>query len=149
MRFPYQNYPVPGIGRPNAIVRRPKVWIRAIGPIGDFSFYGLVDTGADDILLPDRFGQAMGVVIQPNMHAPVGGIIGAGMVARFGMIDLELRRGGTVYRWSALAGFHPGNAAILGTLGMLEHFRASFNHSLGHFHLIPTGNLPAPVMNVP
>jgi hypothetical protein len=146
MKFRYQNYPVPGIGSFLANVRRPMVPILASGPVGDVALYGLVDTGADNTLISDRYRQALGAVIQPNMQASIVAIGGATITADFGTIDLELRKGKAVYRWSALVGFYTGNRTILGHAGVLEHFRASFNHSLRHFHLNPVGNFPAPVM---
>lgn len=53
MRFPYQGYPVRGIGAAyQTLVYRPTVPIRILGPGGEAVAYGLLDTGADDTLLP-------------------------------------------------------------------------------------------------
>jgi hypothetical protein len=145
MRFPYQGYPVQGIGTTRlALVYRPVVPIRVIGPVGEVSAYGLLETGADDTWLPNSFLAPLGVVIQPRARATIAGIGGGTITADFVEIDLELRKGKSAYRWSAKVGFHDGYKVILGQSGVLEHFLASFNHRQRYAALQPNGVLPAP-----
>lgn len=145
MRFPYQGYPVRGIGSAyQTLVYRPTAPIRIIGPGGEALAYGLLDTGADDTLLPADFLGPLGVVIESGMRARIGGIGGEIITADFGTVDLELRRRGAVYRWSATVGFYDGPKAILGQSGVLEYFLVSFNHRLRHATLRPNAVLPAP-----
>jgi hypothetical protein len=147
MRFPYQAYPVTGIGAAHvAVVYRPTKPIRAIGPTGDALAYGLVDTGADDTMLPDRFIGPLGVVIRPGDHAIIVALDGGFVAVRYGTVDLELRRRGVVYRWSARVAFHPVARAILGQAGFLEHLTSTFNGRRRHVTLTPKGTAPAPSM---
>jgi len=145
MRFPYQGYPVQGIGTTRlTLVYRPVAPIRIIGPSGELSAYGLLDTGADDTLLPASSLAPLGAVIDPKARAKIAGIGGQIITADFATVDLELRKGKSVYRWSAFVGFHDGYKVILGQAGGLEHFIASFNHRQRYAILQPNGILPAP-----
>ena len=150
MRFPYQGYPVRGIGTTHLmLVYRPMASVRIIGPAGDVSAYGLLDTGADDTLLPDSFLALLGLVNQPGARATVAGVGGGTITADFATVDLELRRGKSVYRWAATVGFYNGSKAILGQAGVLEHFLASFNHRQRYATLQSNGGLPAPSQGTP
>ena len=145
MRFPYQGYPVRGIGATyQTLVYRPTAPIRILGPGGEAVAYGLLDTGADDTLLPAYLLGPLGVAVPPGAQATIAGIGGGTVVADFATVDLELRRGKSVYRWTATVGFYAGYKAILGQSGVLEHFLASFNHRLRLATLRPNGTLPPP-----
>src|SRR5689334_6895786 len=109
MRFPYQIYPVLGLGAaPLVLLHRPTVPIRILGPGGDALVYGLVDTGADDVILPDRLLGPLGVDIRPGDHATITALGGGAVPIRYGAVDFELARPGVTYRWSARAGFYAG-----------------------------------------
>src|SRR5215216_3210698 len=97
MRFAYQSYAVRGIGATRyALVHRPIIPIRVIGPNGTDDLLGLADTGADDTLLPDYLIGPLGVVIAPGDQAVIVGIDGGTSLVRYGTVDLELPG----YRWS-------------------------------------------------
>jgi hypothetical protein len=143
MRFSYQTYLVRGVGKSlYAQVHRPVISIRVIGPNGDDVLMGLADTGADDTLLPDFLIGALGVAIVPGDQASIVGIDGGTTVVRYGTVDLELPG----YRWSARVGFHARFNAILGHVGFLDHFTATFNARRRHLTLTPNGSAPAPTM---
>ena len=150
MRFPYQGYPVQGVGTAHlTLVYRPVVPIHIIGPASDALAYALLDTGADDTLVPVSFLGPLGVVIRPGMRATISGLGSGAITADFGTVDLELRRHRTVYRRSATVGFYAGYRTILGQAGVLEHFLASFNHRQRHATLRPNGPLPPPSRPIP
>jgi hypothetical protein len=147
MRFPYQAYPVRGIGAAHiAVVYRPMVPIRVIGPAGEGFAYGLADSGADETMLPDNFIEPLGVIVRPGDHANIVAIDGGSVPVRYGMVDLELRRHGVLYHWSARVAFHAGARSILGHAGFLDHFTATFNGRRRHVTLTPNGTAPAPTM---
>src|SRR3954452_3400620 len=111
MRFPYQSYLVRGIGTTRyAMVHRPVISIRVIGPDGDDNLMGLVDTGADETLLPDYLIGLLGVILASGDQAVIVGIDGGTVLVRYGTVDLELPD----YRWSARVGFHASFSTILG-----------------------------------
>jgi hypothetical protein len=150
MKFPYQGYPVRGIGTTyQTLVYRPTVPIRILGPGGEALAYGLLDTGADDTLLPDYLLGPLGLVVEAGARATIAGVGGGIVTANFATVDLELRKGKSVYRWAATVGFYNGPNAILGQFGVLEHFLASFNHRQRYATLQPNGVLPAPNRSTP
>ena len=150
MRFPYQAYPVRGVGAAHvAVVHRPTIPIRVIGRAGDGLAYGLVDTGADETLLPDQFIGPLGVVIRPGDHATIVAIGGGAVPVRYGDVDLDLRQRGEEFRWAARVAFHPGTRAILGHAGFLEYFTATFNGRRRHVTLTPNGAAPDPTIPNP
>ncbi|QDV32267.1 pepsin/retropepsin-like aspartic protease family protein [Tautonia plasticadhaerens] len=149
MRFPYQGYPVRGPdGAHLTLLYRPVIPVRIIGPAGDALAYGLVDTGADDTLIPDRFLGPLGVRVASGGGATIGSVGGA-VPVRYGTVDLELRRRGRSHCWSALVGFYAGNRVILGHTGFLEYVTASFNGQRRSLTLTPNGTAPPPTMSSP
>jgi hypothetical protein len=150
MRFPYQAYPVQGIGAAHiALVYRPAVPIRVVGPSGDGFAFGLADTGADETMFTDRFIGPLGVVIRPGDHATITTLDGGAVPVRYGTVDLELSRRGVVRRWSARIAFHAGGKAILGHAGFLQYFTATFNGQHQYVTLRPNGSAPSPTMSFP
>lgn len=140
MRFVYQAYLVRGIGTNRfATVHRPMIQVRVIGPNGDDKLLGLADTGADDTLLPDYLIGPLGVVVAPGDQAVIVSIDGGTSVVRYGTVDLELPG----YRWSARIGFHANFHTILGHVGFLDHFTATFNGHRRYVNLTPNGSAPA------
>jgi hypothetical protein len=147
IRFPYEAYPVRGVGATrHAIVHRPMIPIRIVGPAGRHDLPALVDTGADDSLLPDLLIGLLGVALRPGDHAVIVGIEGSTTVVRYGTIDLEIPGAGGGYRWSARVGFHASFRVVLGHSGFLEYFTASFNGRSRHLTLTPNGTAPAPTI---
>ena len=145
MRFPYQAYPVRGVATNRLeLVYRPVVPIRLIGPGGDLQAYALLDTGADDILLPRAFLEPLGVIVPRESRAMIAGVGGGTIAADFAAIDLELRKGKSIYRWAATVGFCDGSKVILGQSGGLEYFLASFNYRGRCVTMQPGGALPEP-----
>ena len=146
MKFAYQGYPVPSIGkRRQAVVFRPTALIRIIGATGVANDYGLMDTGADDTLLPMVLKGPLGVLPGFGETATISGINGGTITAVFTMVDLELRRGKVAHRWAATVGFHEGYKTILGRFGFFEYFFASFNHRRRIVTIRPNEDLPAPL----
>ncbi len=135
MTFPYQGYPVRGVGGITTLVYRPSIPIRFVGPASESVSMGLLDTGADDILLPDRLIAVLGVTIESGMQTFVRGIDGLPMTVQFGNVDLQLHE----HRCSARVGFYAGIKVLLGHVGFLEHFNATFNGAARTVRLLPIG----------
>jgi Aspartyl protease len=120
--------------------------IRVIGPAGDDDLRALVDTGSDDTLLPDSLIGLLGVALRPGDQAVIVGIEGSTTVVRYGTVDLEIPGAGGGYRWSARVGFHASFRVVLGHIGFLEYFTASFNGRTRQLTLTPNGTAPAPTI---
>lgn len=108
---------------------------------------GLVDTGADDTLLPGHLIEQLGAVIRPGDRAVIVGIDGGTTLVHYGIVDLMLPGPGGNYRWSTRVGFHASFRTILGHSGYLEYFTATFNGRRRHLTLTPNGTAPPPSMS--
>jgi hypothetical protein len=141
MRFPYARYTVQGTA-PNAyaLVLRPMIVVRVLGPRGHDDVFGRVDTGADDTLLPDHLIATLGVT-GLHGHAAIAGIGGAAL-ARFGIVDLSIGHGPDSFRWSAFVGFSPHPVPVLGLKGFLQFFKATFDGRRHQLDLTPNGTAP-------
>jgi hypothetical protein len=147
IRFPYQSFPVRGTrGAGYDTLHRPMIPIRAIGAAGDDDLRSLVDTGADDTLLPDLLIGLLGVTIRLGDQAVIVGIEGSTTVVRYGTVDLEIPGPGGRYRWSARVGFHASFRVVLGHSGFLDYFTASFNGRSRQLTLTPNGTASAPAI---
>ena len=145
MRFPYQRYTVAGIGSHLTTVWRPALLVRVIGPAGDDTVFGRVDTGADDTLLPDFLIAPLGVALDPAAVATIEGIDGGTVPVRYGAVDLELADATSSFRWNALVGFYPRHNAVFGLSGFLDYFQALFHGRTRELSLLPNGTAPPPV----
>lgn len=128
MRFGYQSYPVKGVGGSHVVVVfRPMVQVLIAGPAGEVVVFGLVDTGADETLVPDRFMPSLGVVATPGEHATIRAVGGGSVPVTFGTVNFTLSTRRARHQWAARVAFHPGPTVILGHTGFLDHFTATFN----------------------
>ena len=106
MKFPYQRYTVtPSPSVPDGIFYPPEAPLRVIGSIGDASFLALVDSGADETLLPRSIGEAIGVRIDDITQSQVAGIGGQLVDVWCGQAALELTAGRQSNRRSAVVAF--------------------------------------------
>ena len=122
----------------------PVILARVSGPLGTYLVQGLVDTGAQETLLPLQYLNHLGVVrgerylLASANRTPIYAWLGA--------VDFEQARGRTTYRWSARVGFTPRrNIAIFGQAGFLDHFTAIFDGLHHRLTLQPNGTFPAPI----
>jgi hypothetical protein len=134
LRFPYLEEPIQGSPPPSlpasAAVRwRPLVPVTVHGTGGSVSFgRALVDSGADDTILPLDVAVCLGVALLLDTgHAMRWQ--GQRHVLRFGHVDLELvDDSGGALRWPAIVAFTPARVRypLLGLTGCLEFMEARF-----------------------
>ena len=127
------------------VIKEPIIPVRFIGPLRTYLIRGLLDTGASMTLLPRLYLTKLGLV--PGERARLRTASG-GLDIWVGGLDLELRSGRTIHRWSTRVGFIPraDNAALLGHGGFLDHFSATFDGLHKRVTLRPNGTFPAPVI---
>jgi len=148
MKFPYWSYQVtPTPTLPGGLLSRPEVPLRVTGPAGTVCVLTLVDSGADETLLPRSIGDAVGAVIDDSVTWPMGGIAGEEVHASPGEVDLELMSLGQSYRWTVTVAFvsfpDPADeAAILGHVGCLMFFRTTFDGEAGELEIQPASAFP-------
>jgi hypothetical protein len=108
--------------------------VRFIGPNRSYLIRGLLDTGASLTLVPETYSSRLGVVSSDRGKlTSAGGPIGISLA----VLDLELSKGRTSFRWSARVGFTPraDNLALLGHMGFVEHFTTTFNGQFQYVNL--------------
>jgi len=129
MIFPYHPYEVhPTPWFPDGIVYRPMVPLRVVSGMGGTTVVGLVDTGADETILPDFLVRTLGIDVDRRKTAAFRGVGEQSIQGVFGDVTLEVRQGRRSERWEATVAFISGpTVAILGRHGFLEHFRATFD----------------------
>lgn len=145
MRFRYQAYPVRGARSKLENVWRPAVDVRVIGPSGDETLTGSIDTGADDTLLPDFLISSLGIALDPDDIGKIEGIDGSEIDVRYATVDLELfdpTDSSDSYRWTTRVGFHARRNTVFGLTGFLEHFIAQFNGRTREVLLLPLDRHP-------
>lgn len=147
MRFPYRVYPVPRPvvslgGRPAR--PQPVIPVTVVGPGGAAAREGLLDTGSDDTIFPERVAALIGLDLT---GAPVRTAAGVGLVpaaVRFAEVTLRLTDGVEFREWRAWAGFTPArlNRPLLGFAGFLQFFTAAFDGQREQVELIVNGLHP-------
>lgn len=88
----------------------------------------MIDTGADDVLIPEYLGVKLGFLFPETDKVRLGGLQGS-VRASARRINLLITDGETPLIWSARVWFHDGrpDRVLLGHLGFLEHFTATFD----------------------
>ncbi|TSC64504.1 MAG: hypothetical protein G01um1014106_98 [Parcubacteria group bacterium Gr01-1014_106] len=137
MIFPYRPYEVqPTPWFPEGIVYRPTIPVRVASAGRDTTVVSLVDTGADETVLPDFLVSYLGIETDTRKEATFRGIGGQPVHGVFGDVTLELQEGQRSYRWETTVAFISGpTVAVLGRHGFLDHFRATFDDVQRKLHL--------------
>jgi Aspartyl protease len=103
------------------LIYEPIIPVRFVGVQRTYLIRGLVDTGASITLIPRSFMTKLGLGPRERvkLRTPAGSV-----QVWLAALDLELRSGRMIYRWSAQVGFIPraDNVALLGHSGFLDHF---------------------------
>ena len=129
MKYPYRAYRVRLYqGEPCSTVWRPTVQIALHGPLGSVKLNALVDPGVDQTMLPRQFADALGISLDQNRPGSVRGFGGSPITVFPGTADVEIIHRQECFRWQANIRFGPANHALLGQLGCLEYFTATFDH---------------------
>jgi predicted aspartyl protease len=116
---------------------RPIIAVALIGPSGMAPCDGLVDTGADDIVFPERLAQGIGIDLTAAPAGASAGVGGAVVSVRYAQVTLRLTDGQELREWPAKVGFAPltSNRALLGFAGFLQFFEAIFRGDLEEVEL--------------
>ena len=150
MRFPYQEYlSTPSPADRSEVVHQPVVPIRVIGLHRSAQLVGLLDTGAVETILPEFLMSEVGVASRPDDLGVILGFDGTPSLVQYGTIVLEVDIKDRPLRWHAKVAFHSGRKeALLGHLGFLQFFAATFNGPERHVTLRPKGTFPRRLMAI-
>ena len=143
MNFEYTTYEVDSSPtNPSGLVRRPEVLLRVSGGTSATSLLALVDTGADECVLPLSLAERIGVAIDDSNPLQAAGV-GGHLIDLFpGSVELEVTNGSDSYKWRSVVGFArfedpDDECAILGHVGALEFFVATFDGEAHQLTLLP------------
>jgi len=148
MRFSYKPYSVqPTPASSDLEVYRPSLKVRVIGLGGHVEIWGLLDTGADECILPIGIIPAIGVAQRTGEIGVVQDFARRPRTVNYGTVDLEVWLKNQPYRWHAKVAFlGDRDEAIWGRGSFLEYFNASFHGPGRHFTLRLRSPLPPRIM---
>jgi hypothetical protein len=119
----------PDTGDP-VVIFRPEVRIKIHGPKGFGDFLALVDTGADNTILPESIAQELGITSIACKGPSATAFGGQEIALSYADIELELVHPTESLRWLARIYFFAGGddteTLILGHQGFLDYFTATF-----------------------
>jgi hypothetical protein len=125
-------------------ITRPIVAVVIEGPGGRRLLDGLLDTGADRTLFPQREAKALGISLPPPADGSIRTAGGLAIVYRLAEIVLEPRTSSSLVRWRTPVAFteDPLHLIHLGTRGFLEYFHCTFMGPERTVVLDPRPSLP-------
>ena len=118
---------------------RPEIPLRLIGETGDIRVFGLLDTGADAVVIGRELAKCIGMQIDESVSWEVRGLGDRVHTAFLGHVDVELISGSESACWRmpvSVVGLEDAadeDMVLLGQTGFLQYFDVSFR---GHQHLI-------------
>lgn len=121
---------------PNGVTYRPYIPLEVHGPTGKAVVIALVDTGADETILPAFLLREIGAKYEGGAQAQFRGVGGHLVTVNYSQVDLAIDHGEGFYRWPAKVGFLDGkHVAVLGFKGFLEYFNATFDSGKHYLRL--------------
>ncbi len=131
MRFPYRRYAIePSPAAPAlSVIARPVIPIRFSGPRGAGNFYALLDTGADESYITESMAKKLGIAPLSGAASIVQSASGE-MSIGYGEVLVEVGAGDEQFSRRIVVGIatEAWSEAILGHIGFLEHFDATFSY---------------------
>jgi predicted aspartyl protease len=128
MKFPYSAFlsPAPDTGE-EVIIFRPEVPLRVYGPGGSEIYMALVDTGADNTILPSSIARELDIVAQTAKGPPAAAFGGQLIEMSYSVVELELAESDFKLRWRARVQFFDTADAkpetlLVGHQGFLDFF---------------------------
>ncbi len=148
MKFPYREYisQYPG-ATDYRLILRPVITLRIVGPESDARWDALVDTGADETLLPLSLAELLGIELDEESTSQAAGISGDELTIYYGDVELEIAAQNKTVRWKSTVGFvefgsSDDEVIILGHGGCLDYFTAIFDGENAELELVSNSLLP-------
>lgn len=148
MKFAYREYVAQFPGTDDfRLILRPVITIRIAGPQAAARWDALVDTGADETLLPLSLSQLLGVDLDGRPTSQAAGISGDKLTIYYGEVALQISSGNETVEWRDMVGFVEFENAddeviVLGHGACLDYFTATFDGERAELTLQANGLLP-------
>ena len=150
MKFAYREYVSTFPGSTDfRLILRPVITIRIFGTKSEAQWDALVDTGADETLLPISLAGLLGVQLDTQAAGSAVGITGEQLAIHYGDVRLQITAGQETVAWTTIVGFVDFGASedeviVLGHGGCLDYFTATFDGEQAVLELTPNRLLPSP-----
>ena len=136
----------PETGDPTLILR-PEILVTVIGPLGMAQYRALIDTGADNTILPSSIANDLGITLTQGTGPHLTAFGGQKLSVRFGDVLLEIEDEREKLRWPARVQFFDfpsakEEALVMGHAGFLDYFTATFDGELCQLTLVANNELP-------
>lgn len=146
MRFDYTTIvsSAPDTGE-LVVIFRPEIRLTVHGPLGSGDFVALVDSGADNTILPVSIASALGIPLTSGKGPTAKAFGGQEIALSYADIELQLIHAQGRLRWLARVYFAENadeETLILGHHGFLDYFTATFIGEDCALDLEPNSYLP-------
>lgn len=132
MKFAYSKYTVvPSPAAPErTVLFRPVIPVRFLGPSASRNVYALLDTGADESYITESMAEKLGVTPLSAGSSIIQSASGE-MSVVYGRITVEIADEDDHFSFPITVGIvgEDWSEAILGHVGFLEHFDATFSYA--------------------
>jgi hypothetical protein len=138
--------PAPDTGE-EIVIFRPEVPLRIFGPNGSAMYMALVDTGADNTIMPMTIARELGITTHRGKGPGAAAFGGQEISLSHADVELELTQDENSLRWRARVQFFGSpdiepETLIVGHQGFLDHFTAIFDGEQLTLDLQPNGDIP-------
>jgi len=153
MKFLYREYVSQFPGSSDfRLILRPVITVRISGPSAEARWDALVDTGADETLLPLSLAELLGVDLDRERSSQAAGVSGDKLTIYYGEVQFEIEAGTEQFNWRTTVGFvdfasTDDEVIVLGHGGCLDYFTATFDGENAQLELIANRLLPNPGVN--
>lgn len=142
LKFPYLKYDYPTVS-----IYRPEVNLQVVGSKRMKTVRALCDTGADYTLLPESVGDYLNIAMDDRKRYHIQGVTGHTIRTMTGTVTFDLSDDENSIRWKTEVHFIPfrksgDEFAVLGHVGGLEFFTATFDGKAHELTLKPNTRLP-------
>jgi hypothetical protein len=126
-------------------ISRPIIAVVIEGPGGRRLLDGLVDSGSDRTIFPQREAKPLGIQLPAAPDGSIKTAAGTTIHYRLADVIIELRAGGSVTRWKTPVAFaeDPLSLIHLGTRGFLQYFHCTLMGPEERVQLDPRPSLPS------
>ncbi len=149
MKFAYKRYEIPKSPLDGSTeIHRPEIVVHLIGEAGEIYCSGLVDTGADSVVIGQTIARQIGVKLQPKHRWQVHGFSGHTLEAVRGHLEVEIVNQSESFCWQLPVAvvMYPDlmseEIVVLGQSGFLEYFDVRFFGDAHVVELKPNASFP-------